>query len=292
MKKEHSAADWSTRPLPRAVAGVRRPRRRGAASSCARRWSTELEEAGKDRVGAPGVRGPARLPARPSASRGVAPYVRRCTGSAAAAPWAPSGRCGRPATRSPQERDVTPGPDHPGLRDRRRGARRCPTTATALLADQGLPRPRRRALRPHAGSPPSPRSGDLPEDDLPGRPPAQRRSAAAARLGRARPGRRPPAGARAGGDDRAGRASTSCRSRTCSPPTTCAGCSGRRRPPASDGALAEAVAAQLRGLGARAWQIELTAARPSWRRSTRADASSPRPAPDVVPPEQPDEPTD
>ena len=42
LRKEHSAVDWSTRPLPGAVAGVRRSRRRGAdrAAGRARRRSS------------------------------------------------------------------------------------------------------------------------------------------------------------------------------------------------------------------------------------------------------------
>ena len=72
-----------------------------------------------------------------------------------------------------------------------------------------------------------------PRPSCPSRAPRTDGPPLAARLGRARPGRRPPAAAGPRGDRRAGRGAPGCRSRTCSPPTTCAGCCGRRRRPGS-----------------------------------------------------------
>ena len=94
-----------------------------------------------------------------------------------------------------------PGPDHPGLRDRRGGARAA-HDPHGPAGHQGLPRPRRRSLRRPLG-----RRAD------PGTRPARGRAADAAprsdgppppaRLGRQGPGRRPASAARPRGDHRA-----------------------------------------------------------------------------------------
>ena len=76
--KEHSAADWSTRPLPEpwleyAALDVE------VLVELRDALAAELERGRQGRVGAPGVRAPARLRADP-ARRRVAAYVRRAPG--------------------------------------------------------------------------------------------------------------------------------------------------------------------------------------------------------------------
>ena len=156
-----------------------------------------------------------------------------------------------------ERRDVTPGriiPDSaivaaaqamPESRDRAAGTSRGSTAAG-------------RSGTPPAGSPRSTRVAALDEHELPdpgARAPTGRRSPA--------PGptatRSPPAGSRSPARRSASwPSSTSSRSRTCSRPTTSAGCSGPRRATRDPDALAAAVAAALAELGARPWQIELT----------------------------------
>ena len=229
MRKEHSAVDWSTPAAARAVAGVRRARRRGA-----RRAARRAGRRARARPARPS--GPARssttcsASSPPCARRGVAPYVRDAPGARPPRAWARCGRCGRPATSIAAERDVTPGrilPDS-AIVGRGHGDARRPRRAAG---DAGVPRPRRRALRHRAGSPRSARSATMAEADLPHPRPARRRPAAPAHLGRPRPGRRPPLQAGPRGDAATSPRSTACRSRTCSPPTTCAGCCGQ--PPAT-----------------------------------------------------------
>ena len=144
LAKEHSAVDWSTRPLPRAVAGVRRPRRRGAGRA-ARRARRGAGRDGQGRLGAAGVRRGPRLRAGPPRRRRGG--VRRgCTGSGAGARWARSGRCGRLRDEIARERDVTPGrilPDSAIVA----AATAMPGRPTDAAAHAGLPRPRRRPLR-------------------------------------------------------------------------------------------------------------------------------------------------
>ena len=238
----------------RAVAGVRRPRRRGARRAARRSSAAELVEAGKDewaRQEFDHLRGfePA------AAGRRLAAYLRAAQGPRPPRPRPPSARSGRPATRSPQQRDVTPG-------------RILPDSAIVAAA-QALPTDRAACCRPRAstaaaptatptaGSPRSQRPREMDEDDLPTRSPrgdgpplprawAEKDPVAARRLSH-----------RPRGDRRRSPRSSTCRSRTCSPPTTCAAPSGRRRPPATPSSSAAAVAEQLAGYGARPWQIEL-----------------------------------
>ena len=120
----------------RTLARVRRARRRGARSSCARSWPRELHEAGQGRVGAPGVRRAARLhPGRPRSSRGG---VRRgSTGCADAGCSAPSASSGRPATSSPASatsRRAGSSATTPSSRPRWP----TPTTRADLLATKGF----------------------------------------------------------------------------------------------------------------------------------------------------------
>ena len=206
----------------RAVAGVRRPRRRGARRAARRAgrasWSRPARTSGRARSSTH-LRGfDARRP-----RRAVAAYLRAAPGPRAPRCSAPSASCGRPATSSPGERDVTPGPDHPRRRDRRGRAWRCRPTSADAAGDQGLPRPRRRALRRPLGRRRSRGRASMPEDDLPARAPRDRRPAA-----RRAPGpsatRSPPSASTLArdGDRRAVRGARASRPRTCSPPTPCA----------------------------------------------------------------------
>ena len=102
--------------------------------------------------------------------RGVAAYLRACTGCAAAAPSARPAPCGRPATRSPRQRDVTPGRIIPDAA--------IVAAATAMPTDRGtlLGAPRAStaaapSATPTAGSPPCSEARAMPEDELPTRAP-------------------------------------------------------------------------------------------------------------------------
>ena len=191
LAKEHSAVDWSTRPLPRAVAGVRRPRRRGAGRAARRCSAAELVEAGKDDWAAAGVRRAARLRADPPGRRRGG--VRRgCTGSAAAA------RSGavralweaRDEIAPRARRDARPDPARLGdrrgrHRDAGRPARRCcaPRASTAA-APRATPRSGSAALSEVAA---------LPEEELP-TPRTPRRRPARCPVPGPRRTRSPPAG--------------------------------------------------------------------------------------------------
>ena len=199
LAKEHSAVDWSTRPLPRAVAGVRRARRRGAgrAARRARRasWSRPARTSGRGRSStrsAASRRPPASTPWRRTSGvhrvRG-----RRALGRGPRAVGA--ARRDRPRARR------HPRPDPARLRDRR-GRHRDARRPADAAAHPGLPRPRRRALRRAVGRRRCSEVAELPEEELPTRAPrgdgpplprawAEKDPVAARRLTAARDARRP-----------------------------------------------------------------------------------------------------
>ena len=194
LRKEHSAVDWSTRPLPE-------PWLEYAALDV--EVLVELRDAlgrrargdRQGRVGPPGVRAPASAPSRTARAptRGAAP--RACTGSAAAARWPPYASCGRPATRSPP---AATSPRAGSSRTRRssRPPTRCPPTRPRCCGTKGFHGRGAERYAAPVGRGAARRPATLPEDELPARWPRGRRTAAAARLGRPGPGRRRPAGAR------------------------------------------------------------------------------------------------
>ena len=254
LRKEHSAVDWSTRPLPERLAGVRRARRRGAGRAARGTAPTSSRRPARPS-------GPARSSSTCSAFE---PAVRsepwrRTSGAhrvrgrralgAVRALWEARDR-DRPRTRR------RPGPAHPRLGHRRRRAGDA-DRPRALLATAGFHgRGARRYAREWVAALDEART--LPESELPGRAPADRRPAAAARLGRQGPGRR-RAGSCQAREAIAGLAEQlpAAGRRTCSPPTHL-----RRllwTPPETrdPGRWPTAVADQLRGYGARAWQVEL-----------------------------------
>ena len=213
LRKEHSAVDWSTRPLPAAVAGVRRPRRR-AARRAARRPRGRAGGGRQVGVGAAGVRAPRQT--RPRPGRGTDPW-RRTSGLHRV-----RGRRALAAVRAlwqardeiAAQRDVTPGriiPDSAIVE----AATALPQRPGHAAGPAGLPRPRRRALRQRVGRraarrPRAARRGRAAADRRP-----VRRPAAAPRLGRPGPG----GGRAAGPGPRRAQASSprssTCRSRTC-----------------------------------------------------------------------------
>ncbi len=254
MRKEHSAADWSTRPLPAswleyAALDVE------VLLELREAMVEELEAAGQDRVGPPGVRGAAVVRAdRPRG--GLAAYLRR--------PQAPRpprpGRRPRPVGGARPDRPRArrrARPDHPRLRDhRRRGRdagrprRRCSPSRASTAA---VPR-----ATPATGSPPSTSIRDAPESELPGRParsdgPPQPRAWA----------ERDPVAARRLAHARVGVAALSEKHQV--PVENLLTPDYLRRvlwtPPGHPRAAASSPARwaeQLRALGARQWQIELT----------------------------------
>ena len=75
LAKEHSAVDWSTRPLPSRVAPLRGARRRGAGRA-ARGAGRAAGRRRQGRVGRAGVRGRPHRTAAPAAGRALAPGLR------------------------------------------------------------------------------------------------------------------------------------------------------------------------------------------------------------------------
>ena len=253
MKKEHSAVDWSTRPLPEpwleyAALDVE------VLVELRDVLEAELIGAGQGRVGAAGVRGPPRLRGA-GAGRGLAAYVGAAQGPRPPGPGRRTRPLGDPRRDRPAARRHAR-PDRAGRRARRGGhgaARRQGRAAR----HEGLPRPRRRALREALDRRDPRRPGAAR-----GRPahphPARRRAAGAAGLGRARRGGGPPA-------QLAREAMAALAEEHHLPvenlltPDTCAGCCGRRPRPGEPGELVEAVVDQLTAYGARGWQIALVA---------------------------------
>ena len=220
MKKEHSAADWSTRPLPDAVAGVRRPRRRGAgrAARRARRasWSRPARTSGRVRSSTrcasftPVVR-----------ARAVASYLRAAQGARPPPARRRPRAVGDPRRARPAARRLARA-DHRRQRDRRgrhgdagHRARTCcrPRASTAAAP----------SATPTAGSRRCATARELPEDELPAACPAYGRPADAACLGRARPRRRRAARRCPRRRWPSSPRSTRSRPRTSCPPTPCAG---------------------------------------------------------------------
>ena len=172
MRKEHSAVDWSTPAAAGAVAGVRRPRRRGRSSSCATCSPRELVEAGKDEwarqeFDAPASASPSAGPRR--SRGGVRPGMHRVRGPPRPRP--PSASCGRPATRSPSSATSRPGRIIPDSRDRRGRERDADRHARALLGTAGSTAAAPSAT-PTAGSRRCERARTMPEDELPAARPA------------------------------------------------------------------------------------------------------------------------
>ena len=237
----------------RAVAGVRRPGRRGAGRA-AHPDRRRAGRRGQGRVGAPGVRQPARFRAARAGGR-VAPYVGAAQGPRPPRPRRGAGPVGG-ARRDRRAARRHAGPDHPRLRDRRGRADDADRQGRADV-DQGLPRPRRRALLEPLGRRRSARSPRWTRRTCrPGR------RAATARRCRA-PGprrtRSPPAGSRSP----ATRSSALAEEHNLPVENLLTPDYLRRTlwtPPKSRDAatLAPAVAEQLAGYGARPWQIELT----------------------------------
>ncbi len=97
----------------------------------------------------------------------------------------------------------------------------------------------------------------MPEAELPPLSRTLLRSPAAAVLGRTQPRGRRPAGDGPPGAGRAVGGASTCRWRTCSPPTSCAVCSGSHPPTRDPVQLPDAVADALDEMGARPWQRDL-----------------------------------
>ena len=181
----------------RAVAGVRRPRRRGPRRA-ARGARRRAGRGRQGRLGRRGVRVAQDLhpdgPRRP-----VAAYVGPAQGARPPGP----GRRARPVDDARPDRGRArrdPEPDHPGLRDRG-GRARDAHHPHGPEGHQGLLRPRRRPVRRPLGrrADPGARPSRGPAADADA---ALRRAAAAARLGRQGPGRRPASAAGPRGDHR------------------------------------------------------------------------------------------
>ena len=256
LAKEHSAVDWSTRPLPE-------PWLEYAALDV--EVLVELRDAarrraGRDRqgrLGPPGVRPPARLrAARPGSRRGAGRPG--CTGSAAAGRWAPSRALWEARDEIAAQRDVTPGrivPDAAIVA----AAQAMPADRAALLATKGFHG--RGAERYSARWVAALREvAEMDEEDLPARAPrgdgpplprawAERDPVAARRLVLAR------------------EAMAALADEHDLPVENLLTPDYLRRtlwePPATrdPGELLDAVAAQLSGYGARSWQIALDRAR-------------------------------
>ena len=188
MKKEHSAADWSTRPLPEAwleyaaldVEVLVELRDRLAAElveTGKADWAQQEFDALRSFVPTPRVEAWRR-------TSGLHRVRGRRALGAVRALWETRDELA-------ERRDVTPGPDHPRLRDRRRRRRDADRPGRAA-GRQGVPRPGRRPVRRALGRRPHRGRGDGR-----GRAADPRRRGATARRCRARGQRRtrsPPSG--------------------------------------------------------------------------------------------------
>ena len=255
LEKGHSAADWSTRPLPEPwlryaaldVEVLRRAARRARGASSSGRASSP----GPTRSS---PRSPPRHPPAPRIdpwrrtsgmhrvrSRRQLAVVARAVGDAATQ-----------IARAPRHR-ARAGPA--GRRDRRRRPGRTRATADALVGAAGLRRPGDPPARHDLAAALEPRAPALPDADLPPVSPAADGPPPAQPLGRTRPGGRRPAGRRA---RRRGRELADehalpvenllHRTRSAASPG---------RPPAPTDP--DRVAAALAAPAARPWQVGLTA---------------------------------
>ena len=222
LEKGHSAADWSTRPLPEdwlryAALDVEvLVELRDVLARRARR-------AGQARVGR--ARSSPRCSAAPPPAPRSDPWrrtsgIHRVRSAARRSPWCAS--CGGAATGSPSERDIAPGrvlPDAAIVEPRWTE----PRTPAALTDAGHVRRPQRAPAPARAGWPPICAARALPET-----------RAAAAEPARATGRRRPTAGPTATRRPPSGwpppapwwprsPTSTTCRPRTCCSPTRCAG---------------------------------------------------------------------
>ena len=219
LAKEHSAADWSVRPLPAemlkyAALDVE------VLVELRDALAEQLREQGKAEWATAGVRRDRRRSAAAAAGRPVAAHLGDTQGAHPARPRRRARAVADAGRDRPRRRPVTaPGAERPG--DRRRGAGRGRQAAAdrpaAARADQRVPRALRPQVRATAGSPPCSGPAQLDDAELPevGGRGAPRRPAARAPLGRARPGGGRAAGRRPGGDRRDRRRAPRCPWRTC-----------------------------------------------------------------------------
>ena len=244
LAKEHSAVDWSTRPLPRpwleyAALDVE------VLVELRDVLARELVETGKDEWARQEFEcacAASRPTPRVDAWRRTS-GVHRVRGRRGR--WAPSGRCGSCATRSPASATSPPAGSCPTRRSSPPPPR-CRRDRRSLLRTQGFHG--RGAARYAAQWVAALQEvAELPEEELPTRAPrgdgpplprawAEKDPVAARRLALAREAVTALSEERRG----AGR-------EPAHPRPTCAGCSGRRRRPATPEALAGAVDAQLAG---------------------------------------------
>ena len=219
LRKEHSAVDWSTRPLPApwleyAALDVE------ALLELRVALGRELEETGKaewarqefEHLVTAAPQGPREDPWRRTSG------MHRARGRRALAAvrelW-------QTRNEIAARRDVSPGriiPDASIVE----AANAMPRDKGSLIGLRGF-RGRGAERYAHQWIEALRTARSMAETDLPDRRRTVRRSATAARLGRARPGRGSAAGPRAGSCSSRSPTSTACRSRTCSPRTTCGG---------------------------------------------------------------------
>ena len=253
LAKEHSAVDWSARPLPE-------PWLRYAALDVEvlvdlrDAVAADLASQGKVGLGPRGVRGPARLHRPGAARRPVAPHVGDAQGAPPTRIVAIVRELWQRRDAIAQERDISPGRVLPDA-----------AIVEIAMADQRATQPPRTWAPPNRGSPRSVRRHQeaiievvghalaLPESDLPPAPcgptvrPHPRRGPTATRSP-------PPVWLTPGSCSAPSPRSSPYRSRTSSPPTCCAVSSGTARPLRRRRGRRGA-----RRLGARRWQTTITA---------------------------------
>ena len=255
LEKEHSAADWSTRPLPARLAALRGAGRRGAGRAARRCWRPSWPRRASwsgPRRSSPRV---VAAPAAAAAGRPVAAHLRACTGSATRRALAVVRALWEARDAIARARDIAPG-------------RVLPDSAivAAALADPATTEDAARRCRSSPAGCSAPAAptwlvGAIDEARRCRTPscrcqPPARRAAAAAPVGRPRPGGRRPAGRGPGG---AGRAVGEHSAAGGEPAVAGPG------PPAGLGAAADAGRGGGRGRARRAaapgrWQVGLTAA--------------------------------
>ena len=251
LEKGHSAADWSTRPLPRswlayAALDVE------VLVELRDVLEEQLRAAGQAGLGPGGVRRARRRAPAGAAGRAVAAHLRHPPGARPPGAGHRPGALGGPGRAGPpaRHRPRTGAARH---RDRRRRDRQ--------PGDRGGARRAAGVLRPAAAAPAAPlvrRRGRGPRAAGRGAAAVGRAAATARRRRTGGPtGTRPPPPGWSPPGPRWPTCPPGCRSRwrTCSPPTRSAGWPGRRPPTPTRPGCGAVLAAG----GARRWQVELTA---------------------------------
>ena len=141
LAKEHSAADWSTRPLPQSLARVRRARRRAPRRRARRRSARARSSRARPRSPPQEFEAVLERETEAAAAGAVAAPQRASTRVRGRATSRSPASCGPRATTTPARSTSRPAGSCPTRRSSPPRAR-CPATKQDLAGDQGVHRPR------------------------------------------------------------------------------------------------------------------------------------------------------